>query len=107
MIWLLMCLAVIAIAWFMYAPRFGRNETLIPMGDPAPRGDTAWEEGTGRGDGVLTGDAHPAHAYETGAHATGAFPISAEQPGASGFDAYVAAADGGDAGGVPDGLAKD
>ncbi|WP_374711331.1 hypothetical protein [Symbiobacterium terraclitae] len=93
MIWLLMCLAVIAIAWFMYVPRFGRKETVIPVRNPTPRAGRA-TEATSRGDGALTGEAHPAHEYETGAHATGAFPIGDEPPGVAGFDAYVAAAGG-------------
>lgn len=92
MIWLLMCLAVIGIAWFMFVPRFGRNETLIPSNArtptaESPPGRIAEEVG------ALTGGAHPAHVYETGAHATGAWPNGQQSASGTGLDAYVAAAD--------------
>jgi len=76
----------------MFVPRSGRNETLIPLGAPTPAAERPPER-VGAGDTPVPEAAHPAHVYETGAHATGVVPDSQQPGGVADMDAYVAAAD--------------
>jgi|GEM_PF-6737590 len=94
MIWLLLCLAVIGVAWFMFVPRVGKNETLIPVGSPT---DDRPPARAAEGEEVLIEEAHPAHSYETSVHATGPYRDGHQPFGTADFNAYVASTDVADA----------
>lgn len=60
MIWFLLFLAVLGIAWFLFVPRTGENETILPLDADRPE-----EDQPDAGDVAMLGD------YQVGAHATG------------------------------------
>ena len=71
MIWFLLFLAVLGIAWFLFVPRTGENETPLSLDGERPDDDQP-----DTGNVSVLGD------YQVGAHATGTVGPSLTQSGA-------------------------